>query len=258
MPRQLLSVDAAADQLRVLGVPPGQVSQVHSAFARVGPMDRRPQGLIEALRAAIGDGGTLVMPSMTDDDHHHFDPRSTPCPSMGVTADSFWRLPGVLRSDNPHAFAAVGPLAERITAPHPLSPPHGPDSPVGRVHELGGYVLLLGVGHDANTTVHLAEHMAGVRYRRRKLATIMQDGAPTRFEYEEIDHCCERFALVDGWLGERSPHQHGIVGLAEARLVPARAVVDVVVERLRVDETAFLHPPGTDAECDDAWASLRQ
>ena len=100
--------------------------------------------------------------------------------------------------------------------PHPLSPPHGPDSPVGRVHELGGYVLLLGVGHDANTTIHLAEHMAGVRYRRRKHATIMQDGAPTRFEYEEIDHCCERFALVDGWLGERGLQRRGVVGHAEA------------------------------------------
>ena len=129
------------------------------------------------------------MPSMTDDDDHPLDPRSTPCTALGVTSDSFWRLPGVLRSDSPHAFAALGPLAEFITSPHPPSPPHGPDSPVGRVHELGGYVLLLGVGHDANTTSHLAEHMAGVRYRRRKHVTIMQDGAPTRFKYEEIDHC---------------------------------------------------------------------
>ena len=72
------------------------------------------------------------------------------------------------------------------------------------------------------------------------------------------DHCCKRFALADGWLGERAQQRRGIVGHAEARLVPARAVVDVVVVRLRVDETAFLHPLGTDTECDDAWASLRQ
>ena len=138
MPRQLLSVDAVADQLRVLGVRPGQLLQIHTAFSMVGPMDRGPLGMIEALRAVLGEGGTLVMRSMTK------------------------------------------------------------------------------------------------------------------------DHCCERFALVDGWMGERAPPQRGIVGLAEARLVPARAVVDVVMERLRVDETAFLHPLGTDAECDDAWASLRQ
>ena len=124
--------------------------------------------------------------------------------------------------------------------------------------EHGGSVLLLGVCHDANTTVHLAEPLAGVRYSRSKYFTLMRDGAQLRYEYEEIDHCCERFALVDGWLDERGLQPHGTVGHAEALLVPARAVVDVVVERLRGDETAFLHPLGTDAECDDAWASLRE
>ena len=44
MPKQLLSVDAVADQLRVLGVRPGQVLQVHTAFSKVGPMDRRAAG----------------------------------------------------------------------------------------------------------------------------------------------------------------------------------------------------------------------
>ena len=177
---------------------------------------------------------------------------------MGVTADSFWRLPGVLRSDSPHAFAALGPLAEFITSPHPLSPPHGPDSPVGRVWEHGGSVLRLGVCHDANTTVHLAEPLAGVRYRRSKYFTLMRDSTQLRYEYEEIDHCCERFTLVDGWLDERGLQPRGTVGHAEARLVPARAAVDVVVERLRADETAFLHPIGADMECDKAWARLRE
>ena len=91
------------------------------------------------------------MPSMTDDDEHPFDPRTTSCPGMGGVADVFWRMPGVLRSDSPHAFAAVGPEAAGITADHPLDLPHGLDSPVGCVYELDGQVLLLGVGHDANT-----------------------------------------------------------------------------------------------------------
>ncbi len=251
-----LGISAVARQLARVGVRPGHVLQVHTAFSRVGPIEGGPRGLIDALLEALGPGGTLVMPSMTDDDDHSFEPQTTPCLGMGVTADTFRRLPGVLRSDSPHAFAAAGPLAERIVAPHPVDVPHGPDSPVGRVLELGGNVLLLGVSHDANTTVHLAEYMAGVRYRRRKYVTVMRDGAPSRVEYGEIDHCCERFALVDGWLDELGLQRRGVVGHAEARLVPAQAVVDVVVERLRANETVFLHPPGVDAECDEAWASL--
>ncbi len=56
-----------------------------------------------------------------------------------------------------HAFAAIGPQAAWITAPHSIDVPHGLDSPVGRVYKLDGEVRLLGFDHDANTTIHLAE-----------------------------------------------------------------------------------------------------
>ena len=253
---QPLSVDAVAEQIRALGVQPGQLLQVHTAFSKVGPVEGGPLGLIAALRAALGEGGTLVMPSMSYDDDYLFDPRSTPCTGMGIVAETFWQLPGVLRSDNPHAFAASGPLASRIVAPHSLSLPHGLDSPVGRVYELGGHVLLLGVGHTSDTTIHLAEHLAGVRYRRPKHLTVLRDGVPSRFDYEEIDHCCQRFALVDGWLDEVGRQRFGVVGQGEARLASAQAIVDAAVERLRIVETTFLHPIGTDHQCDEARASL--
>jgi len=73
---------------------------------------------VAALLQAIGPTGTLVMPSMSDDDQHPFDARTTSCLAMGIVAETFWRMPGVLRSDSPHAFAAVGPEAARITADH--------------------------------------------------------------------------------------------------------------------------------------------
>ena len=41
------------------------------------------------------------MPSMTADDDHPFDPRATSCIGMGIVAQTFWQLPGVLRSDSP-------------------------------------------------------------------------------------------------------------------------------------------------------------
>jgi aminoglycoside N3'-acetyltransferase len=175
---------------------------------------------------------------------------------MGVVADTFWRLPGVLRSDSPHAFAARGPAAGAIVAPHPVDVPHGPDSPVGRVHALDGRVLLLGVGHGENTTIHLAESLAGVRYRRPKHVVVRDGQRLVRVDYDEIDHCCERFELADSWLGAAGVQRRGTVGHADARLVPSRALVDIVVERLRADETTFLHPPGVDEECDQARRSL--
>jgi len=248
--------DEVVEQLRALGVAPGGVLVVHTAFSKVGAIDDGPRGLIVALGAALGPSGTLVMPSMSDDDEEPFDPASSPCAGMGIVADTFWRLPGVRRSDSPHAFAAAGPHAAKITAPHPVDVPHGPDSPVGRALALDGQVLLIGVGHDANTTIHLAEILARVRYRLPAHATVLRGGRPIRVDYRENDCCCARFALVDGWLEAEGRQRRGRVGDAEARLARARDVVTAVTARLAVDELAFLHPPGVDAECDAARASV--
>ena len=218
------SIARLTAQLRTLGVEPGGVLLVHTAFSRVRPLE----------------GG----------------PARTPCLGVGVVADTFWRQPGVLRSDSPHAFAARGPKADAITAPHPPDNPHCAVSPVGRVHDLDGQVLLLGVGHDANTSIHLAEALAGVRYRRKKHVTVMEAGRPKRIDYAEIDHCCQRFAFMDGWLDAAGRQTRGKIAQAEARLMRARHVVEAALKHLRAEETVFLHPPGVDHECDEARASL--
>ena len=246
-------------QLGALCLPAGAIAVVHTSFKAVGPVAGGPLGLIAALRAALGDDGTLVMPSMSDDDEHPFDARATPCRSMGAVADAFWRQAGVLRSDTPSAFAAIGPHAAAIVASHPLAPPHGIDSPVGRACALGGFVLLLGVGHDADTTLHLAESLARVPYRARKHCMVLKDGAPVRVEYDETDHCCQGFARADAWLRARGSQREGTVGRAHARLVRAHDLVRVSVAELARDPFALLGhaADGGCDECAQAWASAR-
>ncbi len=235
-----------------LDVPRGGVVLVHTAFSKVKPVAGGPQALIDALQEALGAEGTLVMPSMSDDDEHPFDVATTPCLGMGIVAETFRQLPGVMRSDSPHAFAARGPHAEAITRFHPVDLPHGPDSPVGRVVGLDGHVLLLGVGHDANTTIHLAEAIADVPYGIPKSALTRVGHIVVRTEYTEVDHCCRGFAMVDDWLDERGLQQRGTVGHAEARLMRARDIVDVVAGMLKEDAMRFLCARGRCAECDMA------
>ena len=255
--RIAISQKQLTEQLLSLGVISGGVLLVHCAFSRVKPVENGPLGLIAALQNAIGSDGTLVMPSMMDDDEHPFDVQKTPCGGMGVVADTFWRLEGVLRSDSPHAFAARGPQAAQIIAPHPVDIPHGLDSPVGRVYEIDGQVLLLGVGHDSNTSIHLAENIAGVRYRRKKHVLLLEDDQVKRFDYAEIDHCCQNFNLVDVWLDAANLQRKGYVGHAEARLVRSSELVQLVTDQLQANQTVFLHPIGVDEQCDDARASIR-
>jgi aminoglycoside 3-N-acetyltransferase len=256
--RHAVSRARLAAQLSALGVAPGGVLLVHTAFRAIRPVEGGPLGLIEALRDVLGPAGTLVMPSWTGGDEEPFEPASTPASAdLGVVADTFWRLPGVLRSDHAFAAAAAGPMAARILAdPLPL-PPHIPESPIGRVHELDGQVLLLGIGHDADTTLHLAELLAGVPYRAPKHVTVLNNGRPVRIEYGENDHCCARFALADEWLRGRGLQVEGRVGHAHARLARARDIVRVAVEELTRDPLVFLHPPSAACtECDEARRSV--
>ena len=256
MGRQTIARREVQEQLVALGVQPGGVLVVHTSFSKTGPVEGGPHGLIDALQAVLGPAGTLVMPSMTDDDERPFRVGETPCHGMGVVADTFWRLEQVVRCDSPHAFAASGPAARTITAPQPVDIPHGVDSPVGRVRALDGQVLLLGVGHDADTTIHLAENTAGVRYRRPARATILVAGRPTRVDYGEVDHCCEKFSLMDDWLEARGLQRRGVVGHADARLARSRDIVEAALAHLRQDETIFLHAAGACGQCDEARSSL--
>ena len=253
-----LSAARVVDQLRALGVVDGGMLLVHTSFRAIRPIEGGPAGLIAALRAALGPNGTLVMPSWTGSDEEPFDPATTPVsPDLGVVADTFWRLPGVLRSKHCFALAAIGSEAERIVSgPLPL-PPHIPDSPVGRVRDLDGKVLLIGVDHDADTMIHVAELLTNVPYRVPKHITVLKNGRPTRIDYRENDHCCQRFNLANDWLRARGLQSEGPIGHAHARLIRARDIVNVVLDQLRRDPLVFLHAPDARcAECDDARRSV--
>ncbi|MDX0495937.1 AAC(3)-VI family aminoglycoside N-acetyltransferase [Sinorhizobium medicae] len=251
-------ISELVNQLLTLGVKPGGVLVVHSSFRSVRPVEGGPAGMIAALRTAIGPEGTLVMPSWSGLDDEPFEPATTSATSdLGILADTFWRLEGVVRSDHPFAFAAAGPLAARITSdPLPL-PPHCPPSPIGRIHELDGQVILLGVGHDSNTTLHLAELMSKVPYGVPRHCTIVENGSRVRIAYLENDHCCQNFSLADVWLRRNGLQKEGQIGNAHARLVRSRDIVKIAMKQLAHDPLVFLHPAEVACEeCDAARQSI--
>ena len=258
MTRREVPVPEVVAQLNALGVGDGDVLLVHASFRAARPIARGPAGLIEALTLSLGPRGTLVMPSWTGDDDRPFDPAVTPAaPDLGILADTFWRQPGVRRGAHPFAFAAKGPHAAHILSDPLALPPHQRASAVGKVLDRDGRILLLGVGHDANTTLHLAELLAGVPYRRARHITVVEGGRPTRIDYLENDHCCQLFPKVDGWLRARGLQRDGLVGHAPSKLMRAQDLVAIAVPRLERDPFALMHPRGTDcAECADAWRSV--
>jgi len=162
----------------------------------------------------------------------------------------------VARSPHFAAFAAVGPQAERIVSAPLTLPPSAPGSPIDRLRALGGQVLLLGVGHDCDTMLHLAEVTARVPYGVPRYYSALRGGRPARIHYLENDHCCRRFVLADGWLRAAGLQAEGRVGHAHARLARADDIVRLAVARLRADPFVFLHGPEAGCiDCDRARAS---
>ncbi|MDT8757650.1 AAC(3) family N-acetyltransferase [Sphingomonas psychrotolerans] len=247
--------DELVAQLRALGVREGGVLLVHSSFRAVRPVEGGPLGLIAALRATLGPEGTLAMPSATGDDDAPFDPAVTPNrDDLGIVPSLFWQQPGVVRSTHFDAVAAVGPKAGWITGGPFVLPPAAPGSAIDRIREAQGQILLLGVGHDANTMLHLAELLGGAPYRSDFHYT---DADGREVHYGENDNCCEKFALADAWLRAEGLQREGRVGNAEARLFSAEDLIRVAVPRIEADPLIFLHEPGEGCEeCDEARESL--
>ncbi|WIJ25347.1 aminoglycoside N(3)-acetyltransferase [Devosia sp. RR2S18] len=193
------SIPATRESLRSdlhgLGIRPGDTLLVHCSLQSLGWVSGGPVAVVQALLDAAGTYGTIAMPThsrdLTDPANWGappvpltwieiiratmpaFEPATTPSSGMGAVAELFRTWPGARRSAHPAtSMAALGRHAEEITAQHALSDPLGLTSPSGSLYRLKAKVLLIGVGFNRCTALHLAEHM---RWPDRPT---IQEGAP--------------------------------------------------------------------------------
>lgn len=238
-----------ADDLRTLGVATGSTLLVHSSLKSIGWVSGGPVAVIQALLDVVGENGTLVTPAHTGnnsdpanwahppvpeswwqvirDTSPAFDSRFTTTNGMGAIAELFRSWPGTLRSNHPVvSFAANGTNAAVITDNHGLENSLGENSPLARVYELGGQVLLLGVGYDRNTSFHLAEYRAGTRPRVETGAAFMHDGERVWGTFADIEFGDEVFPAIGQEFDESGLVTMGKVGSAAARLFDQAKAVD--------------------------------
>ena len=180
MERKIVLKEDIVRALKDVGVHEGQTIMVHTSLSSFGFICGGAQTMIEALLECTGEEGTLMMPAQSwknldpetgvhweeprewwqtiRDNWPAYDKAITPTNTMGAVAEMFRKWPGALRSDHPaRSVAALGRYAEYLTRDHDLSNIFGEGSPVGKLYELDGYVLLMGVGYDKNTSIHLAD-----------------------------------------------------------------------------------------------------
>jgi aminoglycoside 3-N-acetyltransferase len=248
------TVASLSADLHKLGLGAGDVVLMHASYRSIGSVAGGSQAVVTALLDVLGSEGTLVVPTHTPENSDPagwvnppvpeawwpvireqapgFDPLRTPSRWMGALAENVRTWPGAMRSNHPWvSFAAVGAHAADVTADHRLDDALGEHSPLGAVYRLGGSVLLLGVGHDSNTSLHLAEWRQPSPPRGERGASVRRpDGTAEWVTWTDVLEDEDDFESLGADFEREIGASITSVGNATARLMPQRALVDYAVD----------------------------
>jgi len=250
-----LTVDSLRTNLAALGITSGMTLLVHSSLSALGWVCGGPVAVILALEEIIGPTGTLVMPTHSNDfepslwqnppvpsawwkiiqqETPVYSPDITPTRGMGVIPECFRKQTGVLRSSHSqYSFAAWGAQASTIIERHALGFGLGENSPLARLYDLDGSILLLGVGHSNNTSLHLAEYR--VEYGGKQFITVgvplMVDGHRQWVKFQDIKLNDTDFETIGEAFTQETEWVHqGQIGNGTALLMRQRTLVDFAVQ----------------------------
>ena len=245
--------ESLAADLRGLGVRAGGVLLVHSSLSSLGWVCGGGVAVVQALLDVLGPDGTLVMPTHTTGNSDPsvwtnpavprgwwseirahmpaYDPRATPSTGVGAIPEVLRSWPGAMRSEHPQtSFAALGPRAAIVTRDHRLGSALGEHSPLARLYDLDADVLLLGAGHDSNTSMHLAEYRCRTPRLGRSGTAVAGPEGRRWVTCDDVDLDASDFAAIGAGLDAAGLVAAGHVGSAECRLMRQRQVVDFAVE----------------------------
>jgi aminoglycoside 3-N-acetyltransferase len=248
------TIDSLSQDLRQLGLAEGATVIVHSSLSSIGWVCGESVAVIRALMDIVTAEGTIVMPAQTalcDPAHWRYPPvppewveiiretmpaydtSITPTRGMGDVAETFRKWPGVLRSAHPNvSLAAWGKNAGFVTTGQTFDFGLGESSPLARVYDLDGQVLMLGTGYDTCTSLHLAEYRVPGGCKYKDGAPIMKDGLRIWQTYEELDMDSDVFPEIGAEFERLAKVNKGRVGSAESRLFRQKEAVDFAVEWL--------------------------
>lgn len=249
-----------------LGVQDGEVVMVHTSMKSLGWVVGGSDVVVAALLDAVGPSGTIVAMCGSQGDTWYgfdrwstelqelyraefpaFDPKqSEAAPEVGRIPERIRSWPGAVRSDHPESsLVAVGAKAAWLMDPHPLDFPSGLGSPLERLVEADGKVLMLGAPLETLTLLHHAETMATAPDKRivHYPVPVLQDGERTwvtvtdidstdgAYEYPTVcDEGVDAFDVIARAALETGVGVSGPVGDSTSHLFPSQELVRFAID----------------------------
>ena len=246
--------------LERLGVRKGDSIITHSSFKSLGELENGAATVIEGMKAAVGENGTVVFPTLCQQnwdrvyDNWSIDAQS----DVGYLTNYFRKLPEAKRSNQAtHSVAAIGKNAEYLTETHGESgkrygifgdTPFAADSPWEKMYNMDTKVLFVGVGIRKCTFRHYVEYCAIEDYLKRaeksprydelkdKIWAYEKNGRYVWDEQGLWPHINSEF--LEGFLAAEGKIKKTYLGNAEVMLVSSRDFVD------KAKELLYLRYPG--------------
>lgn len=245
-----VTVESLIEDFRALGIESGDTLLVHSSLSSIGWVCGGAPAVVDALIQTVTREGTLAMPTFTSQysnpaDWEHppvpaswiqrirssrppFRTAITPTRGMGAIPECFRSYPETRRSRHPlYSVAAWGANADEIVREHAYDYGLGEDTPLSAIYERDGFVLMIGTGHETNSSLHLAEYRAGVcePVDRRSLP-VECDGKEQVVEFAEPDWSTDDFPDLGAAFEDRAAIKLGTVGAAATKLISQPELVD--------------------------------
>ena len=251
--------------LRSLGLR-GQCLCIHSSLHSFGWVEGGAHSVVDAI---LAEGCTLLVPTFTEfqvsppphlrparngwnyahvsveaDTHivYSHEMAEVAEEDMGAIPAAVCRMPQRVRGNHPLcSFAAVGPQAEElIKGQIPLDV----NAPLRKLAEMGGFVVLMGVGLEAMTLLHLAEQRAG-----RVLFRWWANGPAGQVVEVETGGCSAGFPRLENFLSPLM--RQAQVGDSRWQVFPALDTLAAASEAIRRNPV-ITHCGKMYCRCDDA------
>ena len=203
------------DGLKKLGLKTGDIVLLHSSLPSLGQVDGGGEAVVDAFLEVIGHDGTLIAPVFGQ---------------LGILTSIIKNYSGAEVSDCPvGTVAAIGRQAKEFCHNHwQADTAHGENTPYLKIAEAGGYICLLGVDQDRNTTMHSVEALLQLPY--------LKDTGERTFSTSEGEQCRSwkyypgphrDFINLDSLLLQNDIMKIIRIGNAQVRLINSRAMLDI-------------------------------